>query len=163
MTSSAWYAYLAMEDILCTLRASGQSGWARRREMISRYGFRKIAGADCFNEGILGTAYFPVSDSADFPSAVRDKAEEVIDSMVEAYEKGNGCRLRMADLCLEARVEVFRSRENIPISSIEAVIVGECGGEEVWIEGEYRIGRDDPLYGQFREYFMGQMEKGLFT
>lgn len=131
--------------------------------MISRYGFRKIAGADCFNEGILGTAYFPVSDSADFPSAVRDKAEEVIDGMIEAYEKENSCRLSVPDLCLEARVEVFRSREDIPISSIEAVIVGECGGEEVWIEGEYHIGRGDPLYGQFREYFMKQMEKGLFT
>ncbi len=49
------------------------------------------------------------------------------------------------------------------IYEIAVVISGNMEEfDNIWIERSYSIRRDDPLYVQFKAYFMEQLEKELF-
>ena len=75
--------------------------------MISKYRFGRIEDLNCFDDGVTNIIYFPVTDSPNFPKAIRDKAEAIIDSMVHAYETENSCKLDLSKLCLNTRIIAF--------------------------------------------------------
>ena len=131
--------------------------------MINTYQFGRVENQNCFEDGATNIIYFPVTDSLDFPKTIRDKAEEMIDSMIHAYEKENNCKLDLSKLCLNARIIAFVG--NNGNWSYEIAVVISSNIEElydVWIERSYAISRDNLLYVQFKAYFMEQLEKRLF-
>ena len=131
--------------------------------MINTYQFGRVEDQNCFEDGATNIIYFPVTDSPDLPKAIRDKAEEMIDKMVHAYETENNCKLDLSKLCLNARIIAFVG--NNGNWSYEIAVVISSNIEElydVWIERSYAISRDNLLYVQFKAYFMEQLEKRLF-
>ncbi len=121
--------------------------------------FGKIEETDSFTDGECSIIYFPVTGSPDFPAGIRKRTEECIRILITAYESENGCSLDISELCLCARLVVCRKTG----CGISIVISGTgCSGRDVWIDEYYKIGCGDPLYGQFKSYFMAQLEKELF-
>lgn len=131
--------------------------------MINTYQFGRVEDLDCFEDEITNIVYFPVTDSPDFPKAIRDKAEEMIDSMVHAYETENNCKLDLSKLCLNARIIAFVDNNGYWSYEIAVVMAGSIKEfYDIWFERSYAISRDDLLYAEFRAYFMEQLEKRLF-
>lgn len=131
--------------------------------MINKYRFGRIEDLSCFDDGVTNIVYFPVTDSADFPKAIRDKAKEMIDSMIHICEKDNHCKLDLSKLCLNARIIAFAGNNGNWIYEIAVVISGNMEEfDDIWVERSYGISRNDPLYVQFKAYFMEQLEKELF-
>lgn len=131
--------------------------------MINTYQFGRVENLDCFEDDITNIVYFPVTDSLDFPKPIRDKAEEMIDSMIHTYETENNCRLDLSKLCLNARIIAFVGNNGNWTYEIAVVISGNMEEfDDIWIERSYAISRDDLLYVQFKAYFMEQLEKTLF-
>lgn len=131
--------------------------------MINKYRFGRIEDLSCFDDGVTNIVYFPVTDSEDFPKVIRDKAKEMIDSMVHICEKDNHFKLDLSKLCLTARIIASAGNNGYWIYEIAVVISGNIEGfDEIWIERSYSISRNDPLYVQFKAYFMGMLEMELF-
>ena len=131
--------------------------------MINIYQFGRVEDQNCFEDGATNIIYFPVTDSPDFPKAIRNKAEEMIDSMVHAYETENNCKLDLSKLCLNARIIAFVGNNGNWSYEIAVVISGNIDEfDDIWIERSYAISRDNLLYVQFKAYFMEQLEKRLF-
>lgn len=131
--------------------------------MINKYQFGRIEDLSCFDDGVTNIVYFPVTDSADFPKVIRDKAEEMIGSIIHVYETDNHCKLDLPKLCLNARIIAFVGNNGDWIYEIAVVVSGNVEEfDEGWIESNYSISRNDPLYVQFKVYFMEQLEKKLF-
>lgn len=131
--------------------------------MINTYQFGRVENLDCFEDGTINIVYFPVKDSLDFPKAIRDEAEEMIDSMIHIYETENNCKLDLLKLCLNARIIAFVGNNDNWTYEIAVVISGNIEEvDDIWIERSYAISRDDLLYVQFKAYFMEQLEKKLF-
>ncbi len=131
--------------------------------MINTYQFGRVEDLDCFEDEITSIVYFSVTDSPDFPKAIRDKAEEMIDSMVYAYGTENNCKLDLSQLCLNARIIAFVGNNGYWSYEIAVVMTGNIKEfYDVWIEKSYAINRDDLLYAEFKAYFMEQLEKRLF-
>lgn len=131
--------------------------------MISTYQFGRVENLDCFEEDITNIIYFSVTDSPDFPKAIRDKVEEMIDSMIHTNEMENNCKLDLSKLCLNARILAFVGNNGNRTYKIAVVISGNIEEfDDIWIERSYAISRDDLLYVQFKAYFMEQLEKKLF-
>ena len=131
--------------------------------MINTYQFGRVEDLNCFEDGATNILYFPVADSPDFPKVIRDKAEEMIDSMVHTYETENNCKLDLSKLCLNARIIAFVGNNGNWSYEIAVVISGNIEElYDVWSERSYAISRDDLLYAQFKAYFMEQLEKKLF-
>lgn len=94
-----------------------------------------------------------------FQSESEKGQEECIRILITAYESETGCSLDISELCLCARLVVCRKTG----CGIGIVISGtDCLGRDVCIDEYYKIGCGDPLYGQFKKYFMAQLEKELF-
>lgn len=132
------------------------------KSMISTYKFGKIEDMDSFRDGVNNILYFPVKDSVDFPQAIRDKAEEMIDGMIHAYKLENDYGLDSSGLCLNARIIAFVGKEGNWSYEIAVVISGNLASDDVWIEDSHTIGVDSLLYGSFKVYFMEQLGKSLF-
>lgn len=66
-------------------------------------------------------------------------------------------------LCLCAKLAAFLDKEGKSALEISIVIFGLDDCECIWIEGEYRIGKEDALYKPFKEYFMKKLENILFN
>lgn len=131
--------------------------------MISTYQFGRVEDLDCFEEEITNIVYFSVKDSPDFPKAIRDKAEEMIGSMIHIYETENNRKLDLSKLCLNARIIAFMGNNGNWTYEIAVVMAGNMEeSDDIWIERSYAINRDDLLYVQFKAYFMEQLEKKLF-
>lgn len=131
--------------------------------MINLYQFGRVEDLNCFEDGATNIVYFPVTDSSDFPKAIRDKTEELIDSMIHTYETENNCKLDLSKLCLNARIIAFVGNNGNWTYEIAVVISGNIEEvDDIWIERSYAISRDDLLYVQFKAYFMEQLEKKLF-
>ena len=132
--------------------------------MINIYQFGRVEDQNCFEDGETNMIYFPViTDSPDFPKAIRDKAEEMIDSMIHTYETDNNCKLDLSKLCLNARIIAFVGNGGNWSYEIAVVMAGNIEEfDDIWIERSYAISRDDLLYAQFKVYFMEQLEKKLF-
>ena len=130
--------------------------------MISKYRFENIETADCFEDGVSNILYFPITDSEDFPREIRDKAESIIDGMINTYETDNNCKLDLLQLHLNARIVVFIDKSGKGSKEISIVISGSSISDDIWIEGEYSIEDGDSLYKPFRAYFIKQLEEKLF-
>lgn len=131
--------------------------------MINTYQFGRVEDQNCFEDGATNMIYFPVTDSPDFPKAIRDKAEEMIDSIVHTYETENNCKLDLSKLCLNARIIAFVGNNGNWLYEIAVVISSNIEElYDVWIERSYAISQDNLLYAQFKAYFMEQLEKKLF-
>lgn len=131
--------------------------------MINLYQFGRVEDLNCFEDGATNIVYFPVTDSPDFPKSIRDKAEELIDSMIHTYETENNCKLDLSKLCLNARILTFVGNSGNWSYEIAVVISGNIEEiDDIWIERSYAISWDDLLYVQFKAYFMEQLEKKLF-
>lgn len=118
---------------------------------------------DSFGDGVNNILYFPVKDSVDFPKAIRDKTEKMIDGMIYTYEMENSCTLNLSKLYLNARMVVFMDKDGNWKYEIAVVISGDRELDYIWIEDSYIIGLDDLLYEPFKVYFMEQLEKSLFN
>lgn len=131
--------------------------------MINTYQFGRVENLDCFEDDITNIVYFPITDSPDFPKAIRDKTEEMIGSMIHTYETENNCKLDLSKLCLNARILTFVGNSGNWTYEIAVVISGNIEEfDDIWIERSYAINWDDLLYVQFKAYFMEQLEKKLF-
>lgn len=131
--------------------------------MINTYQFGRVENLDCFEDDITNIVYFPITDSPDFPKAIRDKTEEMIGSMIHTYETENNCKLDLSKLCLNARILTFVGNNGNWTYEIAVVISGNIEEiDDIWIERSYAISRDDLLYMEFKAYFMEQLEKKLF-
>ena len=54
--------------------------------MISNYRFEDVEMQNSFEEGVTDMIYFPVTDTEDFPTEIREKTEEIIDHIIHAHK-----------------------------------------------------------------------------
>lgn len=125
--------------------------------MLSNYKFEEIERQDCFEDGVNDILYFPVTDSKDFPPEIREKAEEIIGRIIHTYG------LDISKLRLNARIIVFLDTYGKWQNEISIVISDYSVFDGIWIEEEYIISQNDPLYEQFKTYFMKRLEEKLFS
>ena len=124
--------------------------------MISNYRFEDIEMQNSFDEGVTDIIYFPVTDSEDFPTEIREKTEEIIDHIIHAH------KLDISKLRLNARIIVYSDANCDWLNEISVLISDYSAFDDAWIEEEYSIGHEDPLYAPLKAYVMKQIEEILF-
>lgn len=127
--------------------------------MISNYRFEDIEKQNSFEEGVTDMIYFPVTDSEDFPMEIREKTEEIIDRIIHTH------KLDISKLRLNARIIVYSDADCNWLNEISVLISDYYSAdalEDAWIEEEYSIGHDDPLYVPLKAYVMKQIGEILF-
>mgnify|MGYP001155221556 FL=1 len=124
--------------------------------MISNYRFEDIEMQNSFEEGVTDMIYFPVTDSEDFPTEIREKTEEIIDHIIHAH------KLDISKLRLNARIIVYSDANCDWLNEISVLISDYSAFDDAWIEEEYSIGHEDPLYAPLKAYVMKQVEEILF-
>ena len=126
--------------------------------MISNYRFEDIEIQNSFEDGVTDMIYFPVTDSEDFPMEIREKTEEIIDYIIHTH------KLDISKLRLNARIIVYSDINCNWLNEISVVISDYSGDafDDAWIEEEYSIGHEDPLYAPLKAYVMKQIEEILF-
>jgi hypothetical protein len=125
--------------------------------MLSNYKFEEVERQNCFEDGVNGILYFPITDSEDFPLKIREKAEEIIGRIVHTHD------LDVSKLCLNARIVVFSDINGKWLNEISIVISDSSAFDGTWIEEEYIISHEDSLYVPFKTYFMKQIEEIVFS
>ena len=124
--------------------------------MISKYKFEEVERNNCFEDGGNNILYFPVTDSKDFPQEIKKKTEEIIDHIIHTHE------LDISKLCLNARIIVFSDINGKWSNEISIVISDYSAFDDTWIEENYSIKHEDPLYAPFKEYVMKRLKEILF-
>lgn len=124
--------------------------------MISNYRFEDIEMQNSFEEGVTDMIYFPVTDSEDFPTEIREKTEEIIDHIIHAH------KLDISKLRLNARIIVYSDANCDWLNEISVLISDYSAFDDAWIEEEYSIGHEEPLYAPLKAYVMKQIEEILF-
>lgn len=126
--------------------------------MISNYKFEVVEMENSFEHGVTDMIYFPVTDSEDFPMEIREKTEEIIDRIIHTH------KLDISKSRLNARIIVYSDVNCNWLNEISVVISDYSVDalEDAWIEEEYRIGHDDPLYVPLKAYVMKQIGEILF-
>lgn len=124
--------------------------------MISNYRFEDIEIQNSFEDGVINTLYFPVTDSEDFPMAIRQKTEEIIAYIIHTH------KLDISKLRLNARIIVYADKSGNWVNEISVVISDYSASDDTWIEEEYIIDEKDVLYELFKAYVMRQLEEILF-
>ncbi len=126
--------------------------------MISNYGFEDIEIQNSFEDRVTDIIYFPVTDSEDFPIEIREKTEEIIDHIIHTH------KLDISKLRLNARIIVYSDVNGNWLNEISVVISDYSGDafDDTWIEEEYSIGHEEPLYAPLKAYVMKQIEEILF-
>ena len=124
--------------------------------MISNYRFEDIEMQNSFEEGVTDIIYFPVTDSEDFPTEIREKTEEIIDHIIHAH------KLDISKLRLNARIIVYSDANCDWLNEISVLISDYSAFDDAWIEEVYSIGHEDPLYAPLKAYVMKQIEEILF-
>ena len=81
--------------------------------------------------------------SREFPSIIRDKAEELIDILINPYENEMGCILDLSEIYLEARINVHFNRDVTPSSNL-SIFIHDDGYLE--LEQNIQITCQDILY-----------------
>lgn len=125
--------------------------------MLSDYKFEEVERQDSFEHGVTDIIYFPVTDSEDFPLEIRKKTEEILDHIIHTHG------LDISKLRLNARIIAFSDTNGKWSNEISIVISDYSAFDGTWIEEEYIIGHDDPLYELFKAYFMKRLEEILFS
>lgn len=128
--------------------------------MISNYGFEDIEIQNSFEDRVTDIIYFPVTDSEDFPTEIRKKTEEIIDHIIHAH------KLDISKLRLNARIIVYSDANCDWLNEISVLISDDYYSadafDDAWIEEEYSIGHEEPLYAPLKAYVMKQIEEILF-
>ena len=101
--------------------------------MISNYRFEDIEMQNSFEEGVTDMIYFPVTDSEDFPTEIREKTEEIIDHIIHAH------KLDISKLRLNARIIVYSDANCDWLNEISVLISDYSAFDDAWIEEEYSI------------------------
>lgn len=127
--------------------------------MLSRYGFQGLDAESCFQEPECGNLYFPVLDSAETPEGIIKKTEGMVNEMLHMYRISHGHEMHLSGLYLNAVVKVNPAEKKM---GIHVKISDYDSLEDHVAEKKYSIWRGNPLYGQFKSYFMRQLEKELF-
>ena len=124
--------------------------------MLNKYGFKGMDAESCFSDPEFGIMYFPVPDSVETPKGIMDKTEEMENELLHMYHISNARRM---ELYLNALVKVDPAKNKmgiyVGISDYDSL-------EDHIAEKKLIIWRGSPLYGEFKSYFMAQVEKGLF-
>lgn len=123
--------------------------------MLSRYQFKKVNDLKSFEEEIPNSISFPVNDFAEFPSEVRERAEEIIDGIIRDNSLQD-----LSKLTLDVRIQVSFNDEGVPGLNISVFITDDL---DLCILEEVALHDGDPLYEPVRKYFMQQLEKALFV
>ena len=123
--------------------------------MLGRYQFRKVYDLKSFQEERPNPISFPISDSAEFPVEIRERAEEIIDKIIH-----DNSLLDLSNLTLDVRIQVSFNDEGVPSLNISVFITDDL---DLSILEEVTIHDGDPLYEPVRKYFMQQLEKALFV
>lgn len=131
--------------------------------VIDIHKFGKVENMDSFTDNTSNNIYFPVLASSEIPYVILVKTEEMIEAMLCKYKSENGYIPELSELCLCARLVVSFNKEGKSIREISVVITGLDGCEDIWIENEYRIVKENTLYKPFKEYFMKKLENILFN
>lgn len=121
--------------------------------MFDKYKFEEIEAQNCFEHGVVDILYFPITNKNDFPKEIRDKAEEMINDMIQTY------KLDISQMRLNARIIVFCDKEGSWKKEISIVIADDGIGD--LIEKSYSVECRDALYKPFKEHFMKQLENLL--
>lgn len=124
--------------------------------MISNYRFEDIEMQNSFEHGVTDMIYFPVTDSQDFPSEIREKTEEIIDYIIHTH------KLDISKLRLNARIIVYSDVNCNWLNEISVMISDYSSFDDMWIEEVYSIGHEDFLYVPLKAYVMKQIEEILF-
>lgn len=128
--------------------------------MLNRFKFEDVEMQNSFEEGVTDMIYFPVTDSEDFPTEIRKKTEEIIDHIIHAH------KLDISKLRLNARIIVYSDANCDWLNEISVLISDDYYSadafDDAWIEEEYSIGHEDPLYAPLKAYVMKQIEEILF-
>lgn len=127
--------------------------------MINNYRFEDIEMQNSFEEGVTEIIYFPVTDSEDFPMEIREKTEEIIDRIIHTH------KLDISKLRLNARIIVYSDVNGNWLNEISVLIsdyYSASAFDDTWIEEEYSIGHENPLYVPLKAYVMKQIEEILF-
>jgi hypothetical protein len=126
--------------------------------MISNYRFEDVEMQNSFEEGVTDMIYFPVTDTEDFPTEIREKTEEIIDHIIHAH------KLDISKLRLNARIIVYSDANCNWLNEISVMISDYSADalDDAWIEEVYSIGHEDPLYAPLKAYVMKQVEEILF-
>lgn len=125
--------------------------------MISNYRFEDIEIQNSFEEGVTDMIYFPVTDSEDFPMEIREKTEEIIDRIIHTH------KLDISKLRLNARIIVYSDADCNWLNEISVLISDYYSAlDDAWIEEEYSIGQEDPLYVPLKAYVMKRIGEILF-
>lgn len=124
--------------------------------MISNYGFEDIEIQNSFEDGVSDIIYFPVTDSQDFPMEIREKTEEIIDRIIHTH------KLDISKLRLNARIIIYSDVNCNWLNEISVLISDYSASDDTWIEEEYTIGHEDPLYVPLKAYVMKRLEEILF-
>lgn len=123
--------------------------------MLSKYQFKKVYGMNSFQEETPSPISFPINDSAEFPGEVREKAEELIDGIIQDNSLQD-----LSKLSLDARIQVCFNNEGLPVLNISIFITDDL---DICIQKDVAVHNGDPLYEPLRRYFMQQLEKALFV
>lgn len=124
--------------------------------MLSRFKFEDIEIQNSFEEGVTDMIYFPVTDSEDFPTEIREKTEEIIDRIIHTH------KLDISKLRLNARIIVYSDVNCNWLNEISVMISDYSTFDDTWIEEGYTIGHEEPLYVPLKAYVMKQIEEILF-
>ena len=68
----------------------------------------------------------------------------------------------LSELCLCAILVLSFNKEGKSIREIAVLISRLDGCEDIWIENEYRIMKENALYKPFKEYLMKKLKNSLF-
>lgn len=124
--------------------------------MLSKYGFKGMDAESCFDDPEFGSMYFPVMDAMATPKGIMDKTEEIVNELLHMHHIPIARRM---ELYLNALVKVDPAKSKMGI----CVKISDYDSLEDHIaEKKLIIWRGSPLYGEFKNYFMAQVEKGLF-
>lgn len=124
--------------------------------MLNKYGFKGQDAESCFDDFDFGSIYFPILDAMETPKGIMNKTEEIIDELLHRYHINSTRRM---ELYLNALVKVDPAKNKMGI----CVKICDYDSPEDYIaEKKLIIWRGSPLYGEFKSYFMAQVEKGLF-
>ena len=80
------------------------------------------------------------------PTEIRKKTEEIIDHIIHAH------KLDISKLRLNARIIVYSDINGKWSNEISVVISDYSVFDDTWIEEEYSIGYEDPLYVPLKTY-----------
>lgn len=125
--------------------------------------FKSTENGNSFTDVYTDILYFSINYNSDLPSIIKDTVYSMIKDMIMGFEIDNYCTLDINALILDARLECYIDSFKEIRHSINISIMSEKDYKiEVLINKEYIVLKDDPIYNDFKAYFMKALELELF-